>query len=261
MLLQANWALDGPTDPNTMTDSTSPKTCFVAHFDVLGMRTLIARGGSTAWSILRDLCKIRDESLELSITFAASGKVVEDRVEHLAFSDTVFFHSESADKEDLGAITMIAARFLAGAGAKGIPVRGGIACGEVYLDDELQVFTGQAILDAFQAGEAANWLGIVATEEVSRLAASIPLRFLDSKKPLYRPWNIPLANGETCPGFAMDWPTLLLKPRESFPVTPEHFYKPFSSTFGPYSDLKPGVRVKYENATAFANDCIAGKAV
>jgi hypothetical protein len=257
-------ALGDPlTDPGIlrgMSHLISPKTCFVAHFDVLGIRTLIARSGSTAWSLMRDLFEIRGESLEISVMLAVSGRVVQDRVEHLAFSDTVFFHTPTASEEDLCAITMTAARFLAGAGAKGIPVRGGLACGEVYLDGHIQVFTGRAVLDAVQAGESANWLGVVATDEVASIASSVPLRFFD-RRPLFRPWNIPLAKGESYPGFAMDWPYLFLKPKESFPTTPEQFYKVFSKTFGPYCDLVPEVRTKYENTTLFINDCIVGRAV
>ena len=238
----------------------SPKTCFVAHFDVLGMRTLIAQSGSTAWSIMCSLFEIRTEALEISLKLAASGKAIEGRVEHLAFSDTVFFHTKTASEEDLCAIAMTAAGFLAGAGAKSIPVRGGIARGEVYVDTRIQVFTGRAVLDAFVAGESAKWLGIVATDEVARLAAPGPLKFLDGK-PLFRAWNIPLAEGKSCPGFAMDWPYLLLKPKESFPVTSEECYRPFSRTFGPFCDLIPDVRTKYENTTLFVNDCVAGRAV
>jgi hypothetical protein len=135
-----------------------------------------------------------------------------------------------------------------------------LARGEVYLDDDMQVFTGRAVLDAFQVGESANWLGIVATEEVARLAGSVPLRFLDGK-PLIRAWNIPLTDGRTCPGFAMDWPYFFLKPKDSFPITSDQLYKVYSKTFGAYSDLTPTVRAKYENTTAFANDCIVGRAV
>jgi hypothetical protein len=52
-----------------------------------------------------------------------------------------------------------------------------------------------------------------------------------------------------------------LKPKDSFPITSDQLYKVYSKTFGAYSDLTPTVRAKYENTTAFANDCIVGRAV
>jgi len=43
----------------------------------------------------------------------------------------------------------------------GIPVRGSIACGAFYADPSNQVYLGQALVEAYEFGEARDWIGFL----------------------------------------------------------------------------------------------------
>jgi len=68
---------------------------FVAHFDILGMRSLTKRDPDLAWQKLSALSIARKERLSLGIRRLDTGEFILDQVRSFTFSDTIIAFSKS----------------------------------------------------------------------------------------------------------------------------------------------------------------------
>jgi len=226
--------------------------CYVAYFDVLGMKSLIRRAPAQAWDVLCDLFEHRRESLELSITLSESKTVLVDRVKYFAFSDSVVLYTEGATPEDLCALSIIALSFFNRAIHAGIPTRGAITCGDFVWDEEMKIFTGPALVEAVDMGEAVQWIGIATSEEVASEARKPPhpLR-IERIGDFFVPWELPLKNGKSHAAYALDWPNIIIVKIAPLPISAQQFYAPSEKFFGPLSGLPQNDQDKYANTAQF----------
>ena len=228
--------------------------CYVAYFDVLGMKALIRKEPAQAWDVLCDLFEHRRESLELSITLSESQTVIADRVKYFAFSDSVVLYTEGATPEDLCALRIIGMSFFNRALHAGVPTRGAITCGDFVWDKRMQIFTGPALVDAVEIGEAVQWIGVAASAEVATEAKEPPhpLR-IEGVGDLFVPWQLPLKDGQFHAGYALDWPNVIILKAAPLPISTEQFYAPSEKFFGPLSGLPEKDQDKYANTARFIN--------
>jgi hypothetical protein len=232
----------------------SPQTCFVAHFDVLGIKAVVRKGSGFAWDLICNLFEANEETSKLFVKLATTGRIISSRVKHFAFSDTVFLYTSTDTDDDLLAIVIASMNLFQRGIWKAVPLRGGIAHGEMIVDENMRLFAGRAIVDAYEAGECPQWIGIATTEEVAARIRKVPMVFDDGRS-MVRDYDIPLRTG-TKKGFALDWPYVILRPDMSYPVSDPELYERFVPTFGPLVGLPSDVRAKYSNTTAFINSCL-----
>jgi hypothetical protein len=230
---------------------------FVAHIDILGMRAMVRRNAETAWNVLSGLANVRDHisKLELSFIETAQREQLAKRVHSVMFSDTIVLFTKTESDEDLQAMLIAASEMLHKAMCSFVPVRIGIAGGTFFFNIEESLYAGPALIEAYEIGEAAQWLGIVATENIFKQAADE--RFHSGSKRIVIESEIPTDKG-TLQGHAVNWVAAY---RHDFkvkpPISTELFYSQFEHAFGPFSSLPDRERMKYVNTTRFINAHLA----
>ena len=130
------------------------------YFDLLGTRRLIQSGDHfQVFSVY--------EKAVLEVT-RQNSKL--PQIRHAWFSDTFLIYSESDGAADFTEMDMISRWFVHFLILAEIPVRGAIACGDFYADISNQVYFGLAFVEAYELGEAQDWIGfLLCPSAVARL--------------------------------------------------------------------------------------------
>lgn len=125
----------------------------------------------------RDLIRSRD-SLSVFCIYERAVREMQHAVRRLPkihvawFSDTFLLYSQNDSASDFAAIDLGARWFAHFLLLAKIPIRGAIACGELYADAESNVYFGPALVEAFELAEATDWIGLIlCPSAVTRLAA------------------------------------------------------------------------------------------
>jgi len=183
-----------------MREFEAEKKVFVAHFDVLGMKSLLKKSNFEAWQIICDLAEAKDTH-ELQIT-DDSRKSLNERF----FSDTIII---STSNDSIGSLHTIIARsfeLFRCAFRESIPLRAGIAHGSWFESNEknLHLFTGDALLKAYDIGESQQLIGISTCDEVKNRFLAEP--FVISGKDVMIDYPVPLKNGDCPYRTLLNWP-------------------------------------------------------
>lgn len=226
---------------------------FVAHIDILGMSALVAKDAELAWDLLSSLVKARNEVHHTEITFLDTAERVTtlSQVHAVTFSDTIVLFTKGNSLTDLRMIVIMATELLSKALHMCVPVRIGIAEGTFFFNFDESMYAGPALIEAYHIGEEAQWIGIAASEEVYRRATEA--KFQSGSSDVVIRSYIPLEGG-TRDGYAVNWPAIMRSSiNATLPVTAEKVYEGFAQYFGPYSELPPKVKAKYEHTAQFIN--------
>lgn len=129
------------------------KQRWVAYFDLLGIERLVRE--SHAISVFDTL----DEANEEFRHQRECGQ----NVERLWFSDTYIFLSQDGSDASFSSVEKTARHFFLSLVQKGIPLRGAMAFGELYVDKENDIFFGKALVEAYRFGEHQDWIGFLLT--------------------------------------------------------------------------------------------------
>lgn len=230
---------------------------FVAHIDILGMRAMMSRNAETAWKVLSGLASVRDHLSQLQLSFIETARQerLGERVMAVMFSDTIVLFTQSESNEDLQAILIALGEFMHKAMLSLVPVRAGLVGGQFFFNIRESMYAGPALIEAYEIGEAAQWLGIVTTKEIHE--QSIRAGFKSGVADIVIAANIPIESGSVA-GFAVDWVSPV---RNDFkakpPISVELFYSQFENAFGPLNSLPDKERKKYSNTTKFLNELLA----
>lgn len=230
---------------------------FVAFFDMLGMSSLTVRDPELAFNAVHNLCRQRMRRLSLKIQLPSASKLIENRIRHFVFSDTVVAFTESDTLDDLRAVVMLGIELFAGALSECIPLRGGIAHGRFIFSLDEGLFVGPALVSAYRLGERAQWLGIVVDDSIAQRARDIPEEKVPLRagpeEPLIEQWQLPVQGGIESAN-VVNWPAAH---RQTFkippPITVAQFYSGFRKLFGDFADLPESVQAKYLNTVAYIN--------
>jgi len=226
---------------------------FVAHFDMLGMSALTKRDPDLAWEKLSALSRARDERMHLGIERLDTRELITDQVRSFIFSDTLVAFSKGNTKNDAMALLLLTTEVFTRALHYCIPLRGGIAHGRFSFNLDLNLFSGPALVDAYELSEWSQWLGIVVDDYTAEVAKSIPLRSATGKETIV-PWNVPMKTKPSASRHVVNW---VQTHKNSYcgpvPLTIEDFYAPFASLFGSLDALAQSNRLKYENTVEFFN--------
>jgi hypothetical protein len=137
--------------------------CWVAHFDVLGFKSLLAHGSNDFKTILSQIDI--DEIIE---SVNAMPPLHRERIEYLFYADTFIFYSKSAQIQDYPSILSVAQRFIRKCISIKFPVRGAISFGELIFGHEKKILMGKAFLESYEYGEDQNWLGLLLAPSASK---------------------------------------------------------------------------------------------
>jgi len=226
---------------------------YVLHLDILGMRVLSARDNREAWDMLSALeIALRKSTNSTVIYKGFDGPAhIPELVKSIFFSDTIVLYSDSDSLKEFVAIFTAALKLFAEAMYLRVPIRIGISKGLFYTDEQRSMYAGPALIEAYEIGEASQWLGIVLSESVAEDARKEDFR--NGRSKLVVDWNVPTKKGPVRAS-AVNWPVALdgnykLAP----PITAEQLYELFEEYFGPFSTLSESDAAKYANTVEFLN--------
>jgi hypothetical protein len=129
----------------------SSRSRWLGCFDLLGTRQLIRSGNHfQVFSVYQRAAR--------EVTHWKSRL---PQIRHAWFSDTFLVYSEGDTSSDFVAMDIISRWFVHFLILAEIPVRGAIACGGFYADPGNQVYLGQALVEAYELGEAQDWIGFL----------------------------------------------------------------------------------------------------
>jgi hypothetical protein len=159
----------------------------IAMLDILGFRQLV-KTRRLSWLVDQlDFLFAAAEPKEASCGLLSADDRVRERdltLGHLHFSDTRMLWTPPMDTED-GDFNVLAfshicntvANLIALALINGVPLRGGLALGECYINPAKQLAVGQPIVDAYLLEQEQEWLGAAVSIRAPRRGVrSGPLR-------------------------------------------------------------------------------------
>jgi len=228
------------------------RTGYVAHLDMLGCRKAVEYNAQNAWLALNTLYGIQQELCQQEISVLSTGQKIypKDYIKVVNFSDTIIIYTEQINHDNFHTLLVIAAKLFLKSLEAGIPLRGGVAYGDFYFDAAKNLYSGMPFVRAYEAGESAQWLGIVVDPET--LPIKLPKEAF-SKAPFFVEWNVPVKNGMPENKLVVNWPYILSGIKDcNFPKSIEELYEcKCKDIFGPYKELEDGVKCKYENTQIF----------
>ena len=229
---------------------------FVAHFDMLGMSSLVEKDPDLAWEALSKLALAKEATLqECPLGLRSTGRPVADYVHSFTFSDTVILFSQSETAEDLCAITVLCSELFKDALHASIPIRGGLSLGRFLFNLDHNLFAGPALIEAYRLGEASQWLGLTIAKEVADRLAKAPA--ISPGVETIVEWDVPTKSGLRR-RHVVNWPEIF---RGNFsvplPITVAQFYQAFEQLFGSFADLAIETQQKYVNTVEFVNARLA----
>lgn len=217
------------------------------------MRALTARDHLEAWLMLSALEIALTESTNITVIpkgFDAPIHVPE-LVKSVVFSDTIILYSNADSPSDFLAIYTAVVTLFGAALHRRVPIRIGISKGVFYSDEQRSMYAGPALIEAYDIGEASQWLGIVLSASVANDSITQNLRSGASK--LVVDWDVHTKNGVVRSSVA-NWPVAL---KNNFkiepPITPQQLYQVFEKYFESFSTLSKSVAAKYINTAKFIN--------
>lgn len=217
------------------------------------MSVLTKRNPDLAWRKLSALCAAKQERLSLGIQRLDTGETIKDQVATFTFSDTIIAFSKADSANDALAIVLLTTELFTRSLHYCVPLRGGIAHGRFAFNFDLNLFSGPALVEAYELGESSQWLGIALDERIAKAVSGLPFSTSNDKS-LVVPWDIPCKDGSTKRRMVMNWPESHGHTYKGpIPLTVDAFYTPFAELFGPLGQLRSVDRAKYENTVAFFN--------
>lgn len=124
-----------------------------AYFDLLGFSQLVRT------SEIQSVLPTYEKALE-AIEEKANPKQAKG-ISYSWFSDTFIIFTKGCSLEDFGLIEQTARLFFQKLILHEIPVRGALSFGDLYTQQEKNIFLGEALMDAYEYGEKQNWLNFV----------------------------------------------------------------------------------------------------
>ncbi len=223
---------------------------------MLGFKSAIRIDPEKAWSALLKLRSCMDGLERYGLEHLTEERIILSRIVTRIFSDTILVFTLGDEADDLTGIVLLTAQLFAGALASCIPLRGGIAHGDFFVEDGLQLYCGAPFVKAYELGEQSQWSGIILDEVVAdRFSNQLGAPFTTHGNiPTIVRWNVPLKSKQKIASWVVNWPLIY---REGFkkrsPLSVQEYYEAFKPLLGPYEGLKPDDKAKHKNTVDFIN--------
>jgi len=229
------------------------KERYVANFDILGMSSLTRTNQDRAIAMLHDFYDIIVNHVgKMAIEIVDSNEIIIDRIEKILFSDTVIVFTKGNSKKDLYAIVILCSELFGQSLHRCIPIRGGIAFGNLFYDNQTGIICGSPLVEAHELEKTSKWLGISVTEDIAQKIQKADIKVGNGQSSVID-WNIQPINRKV-----INWPSVFEKNfQASIPITTEQFYEAFKNDSGNFDKLSDSIKEKYENTVAFVNACLS----
>lgn len=151
----------------------------MGYFDLLGTKNLI-------------------KSKSIINVFSIYAKAIEEasktlkrmpKINSTWFSDTFLIFSSDGEGANFAEIDYVSRWFVYFLINSSIPVRGAISFGEFYVDKSNSLYFGPALIEAYEYGEAQDWIGFLLCPSASKQMKVIELPA--DQRINYAYWNIP----------------------------------------------------------------------
>jgi len=220
----------------------------VAFLDILGFRNKIeskelgelARKYEYILSVLPNMsARIADNSM------FPNHPVGERFCNFYVFSDSIILLANEESMDGVTKLLMSTWRISQAMLAAGFPLRGGIASGELYVNESARIFLGKALTRAFELEKQQDWIGISIDDSVCHHYPDLqptddkPPQILDIMFPFF---NVPLKDKSTKKMRTINW---------RFNLVVEEGTR---SLFGQSSD--PLIQKKIEHSLAYAKHIV-----
>ena len=112
------------------------------------------------------------------------------------FSDTYIFYTDDDSFESYGKLKVFSTDFIDCALQRDVPMCGAMSSGELYADEDDNVFFGKALIDAYSYTENQDWIGFIlcpsAIKRIERIKIEIGTTSEIYDRLDFRYWEIPL---------------------------------------------------------------------
>ena len=130
---------------------------YVAFLDILGFKDFVLRHSiDEVYERLQILNALRPEEGEQE-----DDPDVEKYLKFTIFSDSIFIFTKDDSFPNLRRFLSYVKKVMRLALRKEIPLKGAIAYGDIVVDDEVNLFCGQPIIDAYLLEEDLQYMGVV----------------------------------------------------------------------------------------------------
>ncbi len=169
---------------NTKTNWIPTDKRFVAFFDILGFKDMVMRfSHNEIYSKLSEISKTKKWLENLANSSDVEDEVGNGDIYTVSFSDSFVIFSKTDDAENFKFFLVAIRWFFAKAIDNNIPLKGGIAHGEISINKSEQIYFGQPIIDAYLIEEDVNYLGIASHYTIDKYISenynSLPMNFID----------------------------------------------------------------------------------
>ena len=140
---------------------------FVAFLDILGFKDLVLRNTHEQVYNLLHQISITKKTLERLINDDDDFELAGDAgINIVRFSDSIGIFSKKDDLDNFKMFSESVNIIFASAILKDIPLKGGMAYGEITLNQAEQIYFGQPIIDAYLIEEEVSYFGVVAHNSI-----------------------------------------------------------------------------------------------
>lgn len=191
----------------------------VAMFDILGFASLIKEENldDILGYITNGFPMVSESNAlgtkEVSKCYDETGNVIgnlidQDRdnlvINYRYYFDTLIYFTEDTSEESFYKMMIISAKVLAQMYFfVGLPMRGGISCGELYVDDK-NIF-GKSLVDAHEYEKRQQWAGVMISDIlIEKYKDSDIFQDMERDRLLLK-YDIPLKNNTIKSGYTLNW--------------------------------------------------------
>ncbi|QYJ69046.1 hypothetical protein [Flavobacterium litorale] len=141
---------------------------FVAFFDILGFKDMVMRSThNEIYDKLNEISRIKKWLEKLTADDEIQEKVGNAEIYTVSFSDSIVLFSKNGDSENFRFFLVAVRWFLAKAIENDIPMKGGMAYGQISLNKSEQIYFGQPIIDAYLIEEDVYYFGVTAHNSIN----------------------------------------------------------------------------------------------
>lgn len=131
---------------------------WIAYLDLLGVKNLIKSG--LLVNVVSIYMSAIEELHDISGPKGAYG------IHSMWFSDTFLIYSSNDKPGSFAWLEMTTRHFFEKLILSGVPLRGAISIGNLYTNKKKGVVVGDALVSAYEWGEAQDWIGLLLTPQV-----------------------------------------------------------------------------------------------
>ena len=148
---------------------------FVGFLDILGFKDLVMRKShDEIYAQLNAISKTKKWLENIAKKDEKFKKYGNAEINIVNFSDSIILFSKNDDIDNFKYFLLSLRYLFAKTIAKGIPLKGGFAYGEISVNQSEQIYFGQPIIDAYLIEEDVNYFGMVAHNSIDNYLDNNP---------------------------------------------------------------------------------------